>query len=170
MTRCAVLCNGSSRFAFKSKQGYNYVIGCNIPWTEVDTTVIIDEEVVKYLANNPRLIRFAIKFSENAWRYTDGIKKRSYFVYHFDGLIKVPREPYYSSGHAAVQLAIDEGYTEIDIYGCDSYFDSGMESYTHQFVDSTSPDNHIRTLSAWKARWDYIIQKYPAIWFNFIKE
>lgn len=170
MSSCAVLCNGPSRFAFKSDLGYNYVIGCNIPWTDVNVTIIIDQDVVKYLSDNVSLIKNDIVFGRDAWRYTDKIKKRRYFDRYMNDIIDVPREPYYSSGHAAVQYAIDNGYTEIDIYGCDSYFDEGLESYTHKFLDTTSPDSHIRMLSAWKVRWDYMIHKYPAIWFNFIKE
>lgn len=47
--KAALLCNGPSRVAFKSRLGYNYVIGCNIPWTEVDSTVIFDVEVLNHM-------------------------------------------------------------------------------------------------------------------------
>ena len=36
----AVVANGPSRTRFNSSDGYNYTIGCNIPWTKVDSTVI----------------------------------------------------------------------------------------------------------------------------------
>jgi len=170
MLKCAVLCNGSSRFAFKSNLGYDYVIGCNIPWRDVDTTIIIDKEVVDYLSENTELIKYDIVFGRDAWRHSDEIKKRRYFDDYFNGLIDVPNEPYYSSGHAAVQYAIDDGYTNIDIYGCDSYFEEGSASYTHQFVNSNSEGQPLRMLAAWKVRWDYIIHNNPHVQFNFIKE
>ena len=43
---CAVLCNGSTRSLFVDSSQYNYIIGCNIPWTKVDSTVIMDVGVL----------------------------------------------------------------------------------------------------------------------------
>jgi hypothetical protein len=50
--KCAVLCNGPSRSAYNPEKEYAYRIGCNIPWTKVDCTVILDPQMVKVLIKN----------------------------------------------------------------------------------------------------------------------
>ena len=45
--KAALLCNGPSRSLFTSTNGYNYLIGCNVPWRQVDATVVLDVGVVQ---------------------------------------------------------------------------------------------------------------------------
>lgn len=58
--KIAVLGNGASRNFFADPSRYDYLIGCNIPWTEVDANVIIDEEMVNF---------FGIKQERNTHEY-----------------------------------------------------------------------------------------------------
>lgn len=157
--KVAVLCNGPSRVAFKEDLGYNYLIGCNIPWRQVDATVVMDVNVLDKFAE-------PIKFycSRNAWR---SLHKRERFI---DYLIELfdPLPEYDSTGHAAARIAIKLGATQIDIYGCDSWFTNNTESHTHQFVDSRSTDMN-KNVSVWRSRWYELFAKHPEIRFNFIR-
>jgi hypothetical protein len=61
--KCAVLCNGPSRFDYQPSTEYDYVIGCNVPWTDVDATVIVDEVVVERWSKQPDLNKLPAYFS-----------------------------------------------------------------------------------------------------------
>ena len=160
--KTALLCNGPSRVAFNSRLGYNYIIGCNIPWTKVDSTVVLDKEVLEKMQS---LNRFYC--SRNAWRECP-TKTRDkligYLVELFDPLVD-----YDSTGHAAARILLKLGATEIDIYGCDSWFANNTESYTHKYVDSRS-DDMTKNVSVWRSRWYDLMDKNPSVKFNFIGE
>lgn len=164
--KVAVLCNGPSREVFRDSLEYEFVIGCNIPWTVVDATVILDPEVIHYLAKHPQLINIPAYFSRKAWMITDEIKKRKFFEPYLIELID-PKYPYHSAGHVAVEAMIRKGATEIDIFGCDSWFESTIESYTHQYVDTS--DETKRCIEAWRTKWKTIIENNPNVTINFIK-
>jgi len=168
--KCAVLCNGPSRILYEPSTEYGFVIGCNIPWTKVDATVVLDEEVVREWAKNPDLITVPTYFSVKAWAETDGIKKRDFFR---PFLIKTitPKYPYHSSGHNAVEQVIDKGYTDIDIFGCDSWFSSVGRSYTRTHIKQGGiVDGDMRHIEGWRNRWKEIMDKYPEVTLNFIGE
>ena len=168
--KAAVLCNGPSRVDYKPSSEYTYVIGCNIPWTDVDCTVILDEEVIRLWANNPALITVPAYFSEKAWRETDGIKKRDFFRTFLIEIIK-PKYPYHSSGHNAAEIAIKKGFKEIDIYGCDSWFSSIGISYTRTHIKQGGIANgDMRHIEGWRSRWKEIMDKHPEVTLNFIRE
>ena len=160
--KVALLCNGPSRVAFKSELGYNYIIGCNTPWTKVDATVVIDYNVLDKVENPVNLY-----CSRRAWRECPE-KQRSrwigYLVKLFDSLPE-----YDSAGHAAARILLEMGATEIDIYGCDSWFLNNTESYTHKYVDSRS-DNMSKHVSVWRQRWYELMGQNPNVKFNFIGE
>ena len=160
----ALLCNGPSRILFTTPENYDYIMGCNIPWTKVDSTVVLDNEIVRTLYDNS-LIQYPIWFSENAWRETK-FKNREYFKEYFLGLVKTLPE-YDSCGHVACRKLIELGYTKIDIYGCDSWFVNDTSSYTHQFDDtrSSNTDKHV---IEWRKRWNTIIENHKDISINFI--
>ena len=167
--RGAVLCNGPSRIAYKPG-GYDFVIGCNVPWTEVDATVILDENVVKIWAENPDLIKVPAYFSVKAWMYTDEIKKRAMFEPYLIELI-TPKYPYHSSGHNAAEAAIRKGCTDLHIYGCDSWFTEIADSYTRNYVKKGGIVNgDMRAIKGWRDRWQEIMDKYPEVKINFIRE
>jgi len=157
---CAVLCNGSSRNLFCDASQYDYVIGCNIPWTKVNSTVIMDAGVLEKWE-----IPCAFYASDRAWREC---RKRDRFINHlieiFPARIDNP-----TSGHAALQIVISLGATKIDIYGCDSWFTDNTDSYTHQWVDSRAIDMS-KQVSVWRQRWNEIISSHPDVNINFIGE
>ena len=156
--KCAVLCNGDSRILFTSADRYNYLIGCNIPWRQVNASVVLD---VNVLERWETLCPFYA--SVTAWRE---LHKRQRFEPYFLGFVDTFPE-HDSSGHAATRKVIELGYTEIDIYGCDSWFTENTESYTHQWIDSRSIDSS-RQVSIWRKRWTDIIDSNPDVNINFI--
>lgn len=162
----AVLCNGPSRIAFQDRARYNYVIGCNIPWTEVDSTVVLDIGVVAKWWQY-KLPNVPTWFSEHAWRETK-FKNREYFKETFLGLVK-PLPEYDSSGHVACSKVIELGYTEIDIYGCDSWFTNDTSSHTHKYLD-TRPTDTSKHVIGWRKRWESIINSNPDVKITFIGE
>jgi hypothetical protein len=168
--KCAVLCNGPSRVLYEPSTEYGFIIGCNIPWTKVDATVVLDEQVVRAWAKNPDLITVPVYFSVKAWAETDGIKKRDFFR---PFLIKTitPKYPYHSSGHNAVEQVIAKGYTNIDIFGCDSWFSTVGRSYTRTHIkDGGIVDGDMRHIEGWRNRWKEIMDKHPEVTLNFIGE
>jgi hypothetical protein len=159
--RCAVLGNGPSRSAYKGE--YDYVIGCNIPWTKVDSTFIMDPDVITAWSNDLNLITCKVYLSPQAVRHADRLP----FIQYKKHLIAVQEiPPLYSSGHVAAKKAVELGYTELDIYGMDSWFNDTMETYTRTFV-SEKPSNKCKQ---WRKVWNELIQTYPDVKFNFIKE
>jgi hypothetical protein len=158
--RVALLCNGPSRSLFTSTAGYNYIIGCNIPWRQVDSTVILDVGVLEKWETPCNFYA-----SVNAWREC---RTRNVLKDYLIELI-TPLKEYDTSGHAATRQVISLGAKEIDIYGCDSWFSTNTESYTHQFVDGRAI-NMNKQISVWRARWYELMAKHPDIKINFIGE
>lgn len=168
--KAAVLCNGPSRTSYQTSLEYDFLVGCNIPWTDVDALVILDEEIINLWAKDPDLIivpENSVFFARRAYMYTDEIKKRAFFDPYLRKLVDV-HGPYHSSGHVAAEQAILEGYTELDIYGCDSWFESSLKSSTHEWVD-TSSENLMMCVTSWRTRWDIMIQNNPNVKINFIR-
>jgi len=167
---CAVLCNGPSRVSYQPSEHYDFIIGCNIPWTNVDATVVVDEEVIDVWSKTPSLITSPVYFSEKAWTYVTSSTKKKLMAPYFAGILKV--EPkFHSSGHNAAEVAISKGATSVDIYGCDSWFQSVVDSYTRKFI-ATGPNEDIRKMSkvdGWRRRWNKIIANNSKVEFNFIK-
>ena len=167
--KCAVLCNGPSRVDYQPSIEYNYVVGCNIPWTTVNATVIVDENVIDRWSKEPDLIKVPAYFSRKAWMYTDEIKKRDFFTSYMIEIIDTLPD-FDSSGHNAVKCMIRKGYTEIDIYGCDSWFEQTIVSYTHQYFKNLNADNDIKYVNGWRQRWNEIMVGSPEVKLNFIRK
>ena len=168
--KCAVLCNGPSRILYTPSAEYDFVIGCNIPWTKVDATVILDEEVIRLWAKKPNLITVPSYFSVKAWAETDAIKKRDFFRPFMINMI-TPKDPYHSSGHNAVEQMIHKGYTEIDIFGCDSYYSKIAHSYTRTHIKHGGVvDGDMKAIQGWRERWNEIIKNHPEVRLNFVRE
>lgn len=169
--KCAVLCNGPSKKLFTSREGYDYVIGCNIPWyPEVDATVVLDEQVIRLWAKHPELIKVPTYFSMKAWQETDAIKKRDFFRPYMLSVI-TPKYPHHSSGHNAVEQAIAKGYKQIDIFGCDSWFSKVAMSYTRTHIKNGGvADGDMKAIEGWRKRWKEIMDNHPEVTLNFIGE
>lgn len=157
---CAVLCNGPSRIAYQASTEYNYVIGCNIPWTKVDATVILDINVLENWKTPSKFYS-----SVAAWRE---LRERDRFTEYFLGFVNTITD-YDSAGHAACRKVLEMNPKVIDIYGCDSWFANNTDSYTHQFVDSRS-DNMTKNISVWRSRWYELMDSHKGVKFNFIGE
>ena len=166
--KCAVLCNGPSRILYTPSEDYHFVIGCNIPWAKVDATIILDPEIITYLGNNPDEIKYNIYFGRKAWMYADEIKKRPHFSNYFLGIVD-PHYPYYSSGHMAIEVMLKHGYDEIDIYGCDAYYNIDLTSSTHQYVNTSDTKGISKCIKEWRKKWQAFIDNNPKVKFNFIK-
>lgn len=160
--RVAILCNGPSRVDFKSSLGYTYIIGCNIPWTKVDSTVVMDVNILQKMKDP-----YSLFVSRKAWIECPN-KVKDKLIGYIRGLFD-PLPEYDTAGHVACRKVLELGATEVDIYGCDSWWDDTTESYTHKYSDSRSSDmnNHI---IVWRTRWKELMDKNPQVQFNFIGE
>ena len=165
----AVLGNGPSRESyFQSKLNYDIVVGCNVPWTEVDFTVVLDEEVVRYWAEYPDLITVPTYFSKHAWMETDAIRKRSQFEQYFQGLV-YPGPEYDTSGHVACSLLIKQGCDEIHVYGADVMFDDTLESRSHHLFKNHPDLDSKAHMQGWRKRWQKLVDINPNCCIMFKK-
>lgn len=172
MSKAAVLCNGPSRVAYTISTEYDYIIGCNVPWTECDSTVVVDDAIIKLWNEDSELIKCKVHYSERAWEAAEAFNN-PLFKERALSVRPVRDKQSHSSGHVAVEIMIEQGYTEIDIFGCDAWFNirSG-DSFTRQYVPIQSPNQELRMASrmqGWKLRWQNIIQSNPNVKINFIK-
>lgn len=169
--KAAVLGNGKSRFLYTNPNEYDYVIGCNIPWTTVNDTVIIDEKVVEYLYNNKQKYKYSHKtiFSRKAWIKIVEMQAEYYFSPYIASIIEM-EEGIDSSAHIALKyvLSLNE-FSTIHLYGCDSRWSGDMSSRTHQYVNNKPPDQSA-TLSLWNSRWDTILKQNMTVDIVFIGE
>ena len=167
--KAAVLCNGPSRTAFfGNESAYDFTMGCNIPWTKVDATVVLDDGVVDKWASVPNLISVPTYFSINAWRRTDAIKKRDFFKQFLTGDLIKPKYPYHSCGHNAVETVIRLGYNIIDVYGCDSYFRNDTSTFTRSIITEDNTADDAKLIAGWRMRWKEIVHNHPEVTLNFI--
>ena len=166
--KCAVLCNGPSRSIYNPKTEYAYRIGCNIPWTKVDCTVILDSQLVKVLIKDISLINCDVYFSQAAWDYIEEVGASAMFKSL--GIIEKTRKGL-SSGNLACLKAVELGYTDIDIYGADAMTTNDIrsnnvsKSYTRNFLDSDG----MNMSPNWKTNFNRMIESHPEVNFNFVK-
>jgi len=169
--KAAVVCNGPSRFAFQENLGYNYIIGCNIHWTKVNATVILDGNVIHRWAGDPNLISCPAFFTTKAWRTTDEVKFREYILNNNLFIDMMPDAPeFFSAGHVAAQIMCENDFTELDIFGVDSMFKDTVESFTNTLVYDHNPDSELQRIVNWRLNWDKLQNDYPEVTFNFIKD
>ena len=169
--KCAVLGNGPSRSAYVPGNDYDLVIGCNIPWTQVDCTVILDENIIMLWHKNHDLIKVPAYFSKKAWMYADGLKTFRPFIQEngwFLGL--VDNKDHQSSGNVAGKVAVELGYKLIDAYGCDAAFTEAhghnTQSFTREYVSGI---DMINNSYLWRLHWDKLVKSNPDVTFNFIR-
>ena len=169
--RGAVVANGQSRTRFNSSNGYNYTIGCNIPWTKVDATVILDGNVIERWSRDLSLISCPAFFTTRAWRSTDEYKIREYILDNNLFIDLMPDAPeFYSAGHVAAMIMCENDFTELDIYGVDSMFEDTVESFTNTLINDYNPDSEVQRIVNWRLNWDKLQNDYPEVTFNFIRK
>lgn len=169
--KVAVLGNGKSRFLFTTPKEYDYIIGCNIPWTDVDTTVIIDEKVVEFLYKNKQKFEYRQNtiFSRKSWTKVLEIQAEDYFLPNFNSIVEMS-EGIDSSAHIALKHALTlDGISSVHVYGCDSRWTDNISSRTHVYVNN-KPPNETVAVSVWNSRWDEIIQNSKNVEILFIGE
>lgn len=170
----ALLGNGPSRKFYDPSKAYDYRLGCNIPWADVDATLILDENIIRLWHKDHSLIKVPAYISREAWMYGDElktfrpfIKENKYLISIVDKIPKINE----SSGNVAARKLVELGYKRIDIYGCDAAFTAApghnLNSYTREFIPST---DMINNSYKWKLNWDALVKKHPEITFNFIKD
>lgn len=161
--KCAILCNGPSRALYKGRGDYSSVVGCNIPWTDVDYVVILDKKAVTAWVAHPEIEIVPAYFSNIAWRAVEFAGKTD--VFKKEGMITDKK--FTSSGHTALQLCIKKGAKQVDIYGADSYYKASDESFTRLYIKEGKPSR--RLLERWKKEWDRIVRESPQVKVNFIR-
>jgi hypothetical protein len=171
----AVLGNGPSRKFYDPSKEYNYRLGCNIPWADVDATTALDENIIDLWSKDYNLIKVPTFFSEKAWQYADQphFKQFKEFILEKNFLVKLIQQVpshHESSGNTAARMLVELGYTNIDIYGCDAYFTEthgwNTQSYTRNWITGVDMVNNSYK---WKLCWDRYISEHPEVTFNFIK-
>lgn len=168
--KCAVLCNGPSRIKYQPSPEYMIVVGCNIPWTKVDITVMLDTQIIDAWNKDRSLVDCKVIYSKQSWNHAKNIDSY-FFGLHYHDDIEIDMNQH-SAGHNAVEFCIKAGYTDIDIYGCDNYFDNLDASYTRQFIPLDSPNRewrHFETVKGWRRRWKTLKEQNPNNRLNFIK-
>lgn len=169
--KCAVLCNGPSRVSYTGRGEYDYVIGCNIPWTNCDSTVILDGLVIDTWNNDRTIVNVPVHYGTEAWKRAEQLDKQ-FFSQYYQEVIKVD-PTYHSSGHNAVEIMIRYGYKTVDVYGCDSWFNGDVSSSTHSIVIRPEGPNYPlrmkERVTGWKIRWKQMMENNPKVTINFIR-
>lgn len=169
--KAAVLCNGPSRISYGPSALYDYVLGCNAPWTRVDATVVLDIQMVKAWDQHRDIIKCPVYYSRQSYEFAVQLDKDFYEPFTA-GVLNIQSHAH-SSGHNAVELLIKQGYKKIDVYGCDAYFNqSRSDSFTRSFIPIESPNAELRAHSkmvGWKARWDQLLADNPQCEIKFIR-
>lgn len=156
----AVVGNGPSADLYDLSA--DFVIACNIPSKSysVDATVIVDEEIVWLLKNNPELIEVPVILSNKAWEKMKELKIDN----QFEILDSFRSEEWHNAGHYAAKYLIKNvDCSDIQIWGCDSYFEDTIESTTDDYVQKRNDMTFVRH---WRRVWNEIIDNNPRISFE----
>lgn len=168
MSKCNILCSGSRRTLFTKNNLPS--IGCNIPYTEVDYIFILEYDVIDYYCNNLEKIgNSKIILREDSLHYAKNKPIMNYIESVVSSINSDRLTKFRSSGHYAAMYMIYKGFLELNIYGCDTWFDpeNHLNSYTDNFVskpENLNPNNGY----IWKQQWEKMITEYKKIKFNFI--
>lgn len=164
--KAAILGNGPSKAAY-SNIGYDLILGCNIPWTQVDFTVITDDLIVWKILRNPSLIDSAsgIYLPSHVHRRLVKSKDAAAKSLLNKDVRSFLRTGSTSTGHSAAQIAIHSGASSLWIFGCDSYFSNTVETCTPS-TSVSSPDAYVQR---WRKLWQEYVNLHPNVSFNFVR-
>ena len=184
MKECNVLGGGPSRISYIPND--LPTIGCNFPWTKVDYTVINDVDVITKLIEFPELLseEIGIIFHQKAYNYLlkSNIiltnRTKSIFTFYRINNELISR----NTGHYAALWMIREGFTKLNIYGCDNFFGDlvAEESFTDTLIRNSESKYYISRITKtideriergrrWKLNWDIMIEQNPNVEFNFVR-
>jgi hypothetical protein len=180
---CNLLCSGPRKKSYK-KNGLP-TIGCNIPWTDVDYTIIFDEVVLMKIIEMPDIIKEDVKLILSTVAYqelrrtksVDKLKNKIECVFKYNSLSE--KIFLRSSGHYAAEWAIFKGFKKLNIYGCDNWFgdmkclDNNMHNKANPFYIKNLNEDfdekyQIMRGEYWKKSWEKMIIQNPSIEFNFV--
>ena len=143
-----ILGNGPSINLYEPSEGY--VIGCNFQQYPVDVSVVLDVRPFHlYLGNRSVFQNKPIITSVYAM---NGMKHKN-LEQELEILYKLPfLDKYVSAGHVATQWALDNGHTEIHLWGFDSIWADTQETKTDELIfrDRQQHDLYIHWREKWK--------------------
>jgi hypothetical protein len=142
-----------------------------VPWTDCDATVLLDTALIDLWHKDPTLINTNVYYSKHAWAYSQTLGS-SIFAERFLQAREIKDKNSRSSGHVAVDIMIELGYTDIDVYGCDSWFASSVDSYTRKFIPMSSPNQEVRAamqVKTWRVQWNLLMEKNRHVNINFMR-
>ena len=156
-----ILGNGPSIKSYEPSEGY--VIGCNFQQHPVDVSVVVDVRPFHvYLGNRSVFQNKPIITSVYAM---NGMKHKN-LEQELDIVYKVQfLDKYVSAGHVAAQWALDNGYTEIHLWGFDSIWAATQETRTDAIImrDRQQHDLYIHWREKWQAYKIYNITVHNTI-------
>lgn len=167
--------NGESWADFKKINETDFVIGCNATkCKEADVTIVSDMRMCNQIVHLAKWNRLEdvknvpIISGAKVTEWVTNTPEVSEWIQVYDTFDKEEWfEPFaMSSAHSAVLWAIKNNYTEIHVWGIDSYFAGHTFSYTDKMVPSLvkkDMDKVKRMAELWKDNWDLIIKQYPDI-------
>ena len=166
MMECNILGSGARRSLFRNNKLAS--IGCNAPWTKVNFSLIFDEQVINILPND-----IEYKLIVHSRVYGHITQNKPEFKKHihcvFDSAIVGESKYKQSSAHYAATYMIKTGYTKLNLYGIDAWFEpeNWANSYTDQFIEKPK-GIPINIGMHWKSEWQLMMKQFPKVEFNFI--
>lgn len=146
--KTAILGNGPSRILYEEVNDFDLIIGCNIPWTKVDATVLCDKEIVDVIKNDFTLIQVPVIISTIVFERM----KEFRIVDSFTILDVFKPKEWHNAAHYAADYLMTKEVDEIQIYGCDSIFDNTISSVTDDKVEKKMDSE--RFIRQWRKVWD----------------
>lgn len=166
--KCNIIGNGPSRLLYVEDGSITY--GCNIPLQKVDKLVISDREVIDAYNTNRHLIPkdCTLICSVDVWQRLDLWKLRPQFK--LEHLYHVRKERFNTAHYAAVH-AISNGFTQLKIYGCDSYHFDSTTSSTDEYINNPNKPNVgfvTKQIADWRIIWNKLMEENPTVTFEFV--
>jgi len=161
--KCNILGSGSRRSLFKPDSVVS--VGCNVPYAKVEYTVLFDTEIVDVL---PYPIEYKLLVHKRVLSYIKN--NHPHLLTKIDKVFEYSTSGYkLSSGHHAANCMIKMGYTELNLYGMDAWFDpkNWENSYTDKYI-TKKPGGPPEMGYAWRDGWQLMMKQNPSVKFNFI--
>lgn len=146
--KTAILGNGPSRTLYNEDNDFDIVIGCNIPWTKVDATVICDIEIIDLLKKDFTLIQVPVIISTIVFERLKEFK----MVDKFTILDVFKPKDWHNAAHYAADYLMTKEVNEVHLYGCDSIFEEDISSVTDEVVEKNM--NLDKFIRKWRKVWD----------------
>lgn len=160
--KCNILGSGSRRSLFNPDSLTS--VGCNIPYATVEYTVLFDTEIVDVL---PCQVEYKLLVHKRVFSYLKN--SRPHLLAKVDKVFEYSTSGYkLSSGHHAANCMIKKGYTELNLYGMDAWFEpkNWENSYTDKYI--AKKPGPLEMGRAWRDGWQLMMKQNPSVKFNFI--